>query len=347
MKERNRNLAVGVTVLVALLMLAVMIFLFTGLPQIFQPGYDIRVRVPTSGGVAEGDYVFMRGIRVGRVTRVSLSDPAHPADGVTLRARIQPDVRLPSNVVCRMHRGLMGSVHMELMPEGPLRTDPRTGKTLEHLPTDETSEIPGEVLPSAIEALRPAMEEISAFAGALGELIEGDPTQGAGPGTAPASQPANLKGAIVRLNGVLDSIDGVIRENRSTLKVTVENLAQAADQATEAMQAVKDFADDAREMVTQAGQTIDQAGGMIDETREKVIKLTETLIRDAEDVSRLLTTANRIAARIEQGDGTAGRLINDPDLYHNLVEASRKLGDVMSEIELLTRELRTKGFKIR
>ena len=347
MKERNRNLAVGATVLVALLMLAAMILLFTVLPQIFQPGYDVTVHVPDSGGVGEGDYVFMRGIQIGRVTRVALSDPSEPTDGVTVRARIEPEVRLPANVICRMHRGLMGSVHIELAAEGPLPVDPDTGERIAYLPTDATSSIPGRVVPSPIEALGPAVEQISDLAGSLGDLIAGTPEGPAAPGTQPASQPANLQGAIVRLNRVLDSIDGMVEENRSTLKVSIENLAEASAQATDAMRAVQDFAADAREMVRKAGQTVDQAGGMIDDAHERVIELADALIRDAEDVARLLTKANGIAAKIERGEGTAGRLVNDPDLYHNLVEATRKLSDVMSEMELLAQELRTKGLKLR
>ena len=53
MKEHTRNLTVGLTVLVALIMFAGMIVLFAGLPEAFQPGWELRMRFPSSGGVAK------------------------------------------------------------------------------------------------------------------------------------------------------------------------------------------------------------------------------------------------------------------------------------------------------
>ena len=59
MTERTHNIAVGLTVLVALTLLAGLIVLFTGLPWFLQRGYDIKIAADKTHDVHPGDGTFI------------------------------------------------------------------------------------------------------------------------------------------------------------------------------------------------------------------------------------------------------------------------------------------------
>jgi phospholipid/cholesterol/gamma-HCH transport system substrate-binding protein len=132
MKEYTRNIIVGLTVLVALVILGVMIFVFAGLPGVFQGGQEFVVYMPSAAGVREGDPVHYADIRIGRVTNVSLADKSDLASGVTITFRVDPDVVVPDDVGLVINRGVMGPpwIALATMTEDELASiGPATDRT--------------------------------------------------------------------------------------------------------------------------------------------------------------------------------------------------------------------------
>ena len=351
MKEHARNVAVGLTVLVALACLAAMILIFAGLPEMFQPGYEIDIQADTTFGAEKGAFVNLRGIRVGRITEIGFTDPADPMRGVTVTARIESDVRIPGNAVCYFTRNLMGGVWVELYPDGPERIDPATGQPIAFLPTDGHAVVPGVVKSSdPASAFRPAMESLSKLADSLNELIAPEPksqttapaaTQGAVTHPAPPQPPAGLKGTVARLNRTLDAMYEVLEPgNRANIKTALANLSEATAAARDAMDALQEFAHAARK--TAAG-----ADKLIGNTDHRIDELMAKLVEDAEKISELMTTMNRVTAKIDSGDGSAGRLINDPKLYDNLVEVTKQANTLVKEFSELLKEWRKGGVKLK
>jgi len=74
MKERTRNLLVGLTVMVALVVMGGMILVFQELPGFLQMGYRVKLRFPGASGITEGSDVLLAGRRIGRVTHVEFTD---------------------------------------------------------------------------------------------------------------------------------------------------------------------------------------------------------------------------------------------------------------------------------
>ncbi|MFP3937592.1 MAG: MlaD family protein, partial [Phycisphaerae bacterium] len=140
MSERSRNIAVGLTVLVSLVMLAGMVLIFAGLPQLFQRGYEIQLVSDSTHEISEGDNVYMSGMRAGKVIKVGFTDPADPTAGVSIVARIDPNIRVPANAKAVVFtRGFAGSPYLALVPEGPrpedepfLPTEPTPTLEIEH-----------------------------------------------------------------------------------------------------------------------------------------------------------------------------------------------------------------------
>ena len=132
MNENVRNITVGITVLIALALLAGMIVLFTGLPEIFQGGYLIQIHFENTGGAHTGDLVYLLGIDVGRITEIAYVDSNDPNRGVKFVARIKRGVKLPGNVQAYIFTKSLvgGGAYVELKTDGKPRIDPRTGQVM-------------------------------------------------------------------------------------------------------------------------------------------------------------------------------------------------------------------------
>ena len=70
------------------------------------------------------------------------------------------------------------------------------------------------------------------------------------------------------------------------------------------------------------------------------------MVDSADRLSQLMTTLNRISAKIEAGEGTAGRLITDDRLYRELVDTAEQMADLMAEIRELVKQWKEDGVRI-
>lgn len=77
--------------------------------------------------------------------------------------------------------------------------------------------------------------------------------------------------------------------------------------------------------------------------------LTRNLLTTAEKLSSALDSINRMVTKIESGEGSAGKLINDPKLYNNLLEATQQLSLSLKELRQLVKQWKEKGvdFKLK
>jgi phospholipid/cholesterol/gamma-HCH transport system substrate-binding protein len=334
MTDRTRNIAVGVTVIVALSLLGTLIIVFTGVPQLLQTGYVISIRFPATYDIAEGDDVHLHGMRVGKVVSVDFTDPANPGKGITFAARINRDVRLPANTQAVVYtRGLVGKGYLDLVLEGAAPIDPRTGHAAV-LPNDGTAVLEGIHRGDGLfpPELSQAARDVSDLARSLREALA-PPAPGAGsePTTGPAVAGTGLRGTLDRLNRTLDALHAVLgsEQNQENIEATLARLADAAGKTTEAMEAFREFAVQARESGT------------------KVNDLADKLMQDADDMSRLMVSLEQAVRKVESGKGTLGKMVNDPQLYEAMVAATDQLTDVLAEARQLLETWRRAGMELK
>jgi phospholipid/cholesterol/gamma-HCH transport system substrate-binding protein len=308
MKEQARNLAVGITVIVALCMLGGMILIFAGLPEILQRGYQINVHADATYDLHEGDAVHLAGMAVGRVTRIDFADPQDPARGILITLRINHGVHVPSNAKAMIYtKGFMGGAFLELKGEGPMMTDPATGKEIPFLPIEPAPTIAA--VQKGNELIPP---ELTKLAGTLGDVLAPPPST-ATPTTWPSTQTAATSGfyaTMERINRTLDATYMVLGDpaNQANLKKSLANLSKLTDNANQ---------------------------------------LAQKLMDTSEKMSSLLTTLNNVARKLEAGEGTAGKFLNDPKLYNSLVNATSEVTALTVEMRVLVEDWKKSGVPIK
>lgn len=118
------------------------------------------------------------------------------------------------------------------------------------------------------------------------------------------------------LAGTLRELRALVEEERSTLRSLVENLDRTSDNL--------------------AGAT----GPELRSTVGRLDSLTAELNRTSGELTASSQSLSSILAKVDRGDGSLGRLVNDERLYHSMTAAAENLQSASEEISLLSRDLR-------
>lgn len=353
MSEKRRNLAVGATVLVAMALLGGMILRFAGVPEMFQRGYEIKMESDAAHDVHEGDLVHLAGMNIGRITKMAFTDPNDPIKGVTFTARIDWNVNIPGNAVCWIYGGaLTKGTYIDIKTANTFLTDPRTGQKLQILPKDYPVTLAAVAKGSSLipEEMTDAVKSFGKLADSLQSVLGQPPsasTDGPTSATSVASasapaEPAGLPATLAKLNRTLDAMYAVMgdTQNQANIKLALGNLATFSGNAIEVMNKLKEFASAATLAAGDAGKLTTQASGDLH-------ALTQKFIEDAEKMSQLLMTLNKAAMKIDSGDGTAGKFLNDPQLYNSMAEMATGLNKLVQDFDALVKQWKEKGVEMK
>jgi phospholipid/cholesterol/gamma-HCH transport system substrate-binding protein len=343
MTERTRNVVVGLTALIALCGLGYMVLLFGDTPVFARRGYYVSIDFPETGTIDKGADVRLNGIRVGTVTKVRLQDD--PRQGVSLRCRIQRDVRIPTDVTATVgRRGLGGGGYVRLTakaaaePGAPSWVADDGSATLTGI--DRGGGLLGPEFATQLDAIAEGFRAFSRLADTLTQVLE----------TPDSAEPVEgLAGTIQRFNRVLDGIRTIVDDpdNQSNLGASLANFRKATEAGIDAMDELSQFARQARQSL----EGVDRSTEAITETalaaHQRMDEVAARLITDAEQLGRLLTTLNQAATKLSDGAGTAGRLLNDPALYNNLLESAETLAKTLAELQATIKLWRSEGVKLK
>ena len=124
----------GITVLVALITLAILIFLMTGTTGLFTKKIIIHRYVDNAGGLRVGAPVRLEGVDIGNVTGIRVvSDPARRVDPVEISMKITTKYADSMNNGCQVlltTAGVLGEVFIDMDCRQAKGAPLQTGDTL-------------------------------------------------------------------------------------------------------------------------------------------------------------------------------------------------------------------------
>jgi phospholipid/cholesterol/gamma-HCH transport system substrate-binding protein len=122
-------------------------------------------------------------------------------------------------------------------------------------------------------------------------------------------------------------------ENKANIKAAMANIAEASKQATAALQQLQETA--------AVGKTT------LQNADARMERLTNSLIGTSDKLSEVMTHLESVLDKINSGEGTAGKLVNDGRLYEQLLEDSRQLELVLKDLKSFLDEVKKKGIKFK
>ncbi len=97
----------------------------------------------------------------------------------------------------------------------------------------------------------------------------------------------------------------------------------------------------------QAGLTLESIQKLSDTGVEKMGIFGDKFILAAEQLEGVLSKSRQIVEKIESGEGTVGKMINDGRLYEDLLESSRELRMLLEQVKEWAAETREDGLRIK
>ena len=343
MSERGRNIVVGLFVLAGLAVLALLIVKFqTGVTYFTGMGdYYIEIQASQTAAVLPGQTIHLNGIAIGQIHSVGLANDQDPRQGVIITAAISHQFSIPEDVTeVSIHQGQLGPPYIDIkvLPSHSAvmmkKTPGEVVATLTaHIPPGPFSQIS-----TLANELKPALKELGPALTKIGDLAENLNAMFAGPAddsTDPAAERLDVKGLAQKFSQTLDNLDALIggQENRENFKKSLANLRQAGDDATKVLEELKGFAGQARQT------TVELDNHMRD--------VAQAIIRNSEQVSTLLAQLNKAAQQINQGQGTAGKILYDPQLYEEMLSVSKELNQAVQTLRILLDKWNKQGLELK
>ncbi|MFY1824560.1 MlaD family protein [Myxococcus fulvus] len=318
MDERRLELKVGALVLAAVMGVLVLLWLMGELS--LGSSTVLPVDFGHTGNVVEGAPVKLGGVQVGRVQAIRLMPERRDAQSRPLPVRMELAVSPESLGALRSDArvtvatvGLLGEPYLELNP----------GTQSSALPAGQA------VRGTDAPRLDLLAEKLSRFIEMFSEMLEKDPEA--------------VTGLVANISRLTRTLDEVLTENRGDVKVLASELAAASKDLRQLSQLAREalqpggkaarLLDDAAAtaavlrgelpgLTKSAGTTLDGlaalTGSLGPEDGQRVKLALEKLTAAAGQLDSIAARADRVLARIEAGEGTAGAVLQDPTLYDEL-----------------------------
>jgi phospholipid/cholesterol/gamma-HCH transport system substrate-binding protein len=319
------QLRVGLTVLVALVTLAVLIFVMTGTTGLFTRKIIVRSYVDNAGGLRVGAPVRLEGVDIGNVTGIRVvADPKRRLAPVEVTMKITTKYADTMRSDCQVElttAGVLGEVFVDLdcreAKGGPMRTGAE-------LPTKDVPQLQDVVrasqgtlenIDTLVKRLDSILTYIQSGQGSIGKVIY-DPSL-----FNRANDMLNqLQQVVAQINSPNGTIGQLINSNElyNKANASIDNLNKIIDEVNSGNGTIGKFLkdptlyDNANKAVAQSNELISgiNAGkgtlGKFAKDEELARKLDNTITR-----------LNSIADRLDKGEGSAGKLLKDPSLYDN------------------------------
>ncbi len=267
----------------------------------FLSGFDIFSRnaeyyaaYDQINGVQNASPVMMRGVKIGSVTGIAF-DPAL-SDKVLLQLTIKRQYRIPEDSEAKIFsNGLMGNKAIEII-YGTSTDYLRSGDTLRAGRDRDLMDVAGSELDFFKQHFSKIATELTATLENLNGLLE----RNAG----------NIDGTLNHLNEISGDMASVLNDRKADLQRSIARLAEFA------------------EMLGDNSPRIDSLIGNLNRFSAQ--------LTDEQVVARLGKAVDELSAlmaRIDHGDGTMGRLMNDPALYESLDEAVGNLSALLADVK--------------
>lgn len=333
----KRNWFVGGTVLLSLITLAFLIIMFGGsLGSIFAgEKFHVTFKTDRADGLSEGSAIRYLGQNVGTVKHVVLVLDKQP-NYVIIAAEIDKKIQLRRDMLATIRvPGVLGSasiIEFTLPPNaGAGNGDFLKGG--EQIPTEFVglSIFPAEYGDLASE-IRGAVKEFRE-ANVVGDF---------------RTALNNFNAQVSKAGQVMDSINAVLgtQETQTDLRTAIAQARQAVEHANAA---TANFEKISAELTTMPGKLdagVTDARATIKLAQEKITTVSDQLTKNLDKIAGVLDDARSISTKINSGDGTLAKLLNDPKLYDTIVTATQVINETVKDIQRLVRGIEQEGFPI-
>ena len=341
--QRRHNVVVGLFVILGMCAFVWLILKFGDLPGIVTKldSFDVFVQFPTAPGVQKDTPVRFCGYQIGRVTNIMAPEIRKDMvsgleyyQTVVILSIDKRYVTIPSCVEVKMMTRGLGSSYIELkqypgIPVVPLDPNrPETKYLVDKIWIQGSTGMTSEFFPEESQKK-------------LDGLIDG------------------LENLIANANDIIGD-----KDSKENIMKTLANFAEASKQATDTLEEFERLAAAGTTTLENADSKVEDVVTAVVDTSEEIQKFaaagtstlksvdakTEQLVAAMVDTSEQLSGAmgelRLILEKVNNGQGSAAKLINDGNFYENLLENTEQLKSLLEEMRSFIAEWKDKKIKL-
>lgn len=288
----SNELKIGLTVLVAFVVAYVGFRFMSDVPLFRQP-QEVVSTFDRVDGLATGGLVYMNGVKIGSVKRVELT----PEMRVRVTMSIEVDVPIPSDSRALLtSSGLLDGKSIVI----------ERGQSAE--PIANGGSLEGVFVDSMLETL-----------GERGQVIGDD-----------------ISGSLNELNRFLGQLNRALDDSSSrALNSSLIHLEEATGVVSRTLQAKQQEMEQSLESLHSLLSELDSTAVNSRPHLEALIRNLEERSRELGDLTTELDTTmdelNQILGKVNRGEGSLGRLVNDESLYENTDSLSLELRELIRD----------------
>lgn len=292
--KHSRELKVGAAIIIAAVLFFIGIRFFEDVP-VFRGTYELYTDFDDAQGLMSGNAVRVRGVNVGSVESISIRDDA---PGVRVRFHVDRKVAVPQGTTASIAGiAALNGVRIDLLL-GP-RSNP---------PIASDGYVPGE----SSSSMADLTERAPLLIDRLDSVLDGAGSTFRRVDLLLRDTQPELTQTLRSFRGASETLDQTVRAQQARLTTTLENLEA--------------FSSDLRAFTTDNRDSLDLL----------VSRMNESFTRLNTNLEALETTSaslSHILGGVEEGRGTAGRLINDPALYLRIDSTLTALNRLIADFQ--------------
>lgn len=345
--ENARNVRIGLLVTVATVALLIFLFFIGSEQKLFSKKYEYEVRFPSAQGLAEGNPVHMSGVNIGVVKDIRLPQKATQTFvEITISVDRKFAARIREDSRARVKKlGLIASdSYVDIVPGSPDSPVLHPGSDIPAARQANVDELLGQGedlvdnFVSISSSLRNVLERVDRGEGLLGELTSNPESK--------EKVTQTLLQTMTKVNRVLDDIergrglmgrlvgDDVYADRLLTslgqTAASVQTIAASIEQGFEtgegAIPALMNDPEQKKKVITLIGnlevvstrlaslsEGFEGKGGVI----PRLIKDEPYADKTLAEFQSMVSQLNAVSKQLSEGNGTAGKLIQDPAVYES------------------------------
>jgi phospholipid/cholesterol/gamma-HCH transport system substrate-binding protein len=299
----SREAKVGIFVVLGLVILTFFTFRVSKWGGVAAKGYKLTVDFENAAGLEPKANVKMAGVPVGKVEEIQLV-----GNRARLVLRIDKEVHIPVDSVASIQtQGLLGEKYVEILPGK--RADqmlPPGGRIANTQPPLNLEEIVRKVSLIADDVKRFTDTLAGTFGTEEGKKALAEILQNVREASAVLRKVAGANEE--RLNRILANIDQLSGDLKDISSANKEDVRVIIANLREFSRTLKEEAPDLARKLETMGE---QVGGMVAENRENLKEGIANFRQASAKLDNTLSSAEKVMAKIERGEGTLGKLVSD------------------------------------
>lgn len=358
MTDRTRHVIVGITGICGIVGLAGLLMLFGYVPDWLDGGYVVKVQMPDASGLTPGSRLKLNGLDIGRVVDIELRVPI--SKGVVITTKVKEEYSVPAEAKASVSPTFLGgSTALDfdvshLAGRDDLVMLPRNGTAVID---GAAASITSQLATQLKSALDKPMQEMTRLVDSFEKLANDwsdvgknlksitDPRSPVDVDKSDGKTLGNVTTVLARadqrlaeMKQVLDGINTLVNDPalREDLKASLANIKEVSVN-------IKEASADTKNLMAKASGSIDKVDAVVDSAKGNLDQLTRRYVAVADDLSGAIGSMRKTIDQVREGDGTVGKLINDPSLYNNLNESVKKLDSALVDMKLLIQKWEKEG----